>query len=151
MVAWMKMIPSAPGNARRLKYPTDSGFTHHDRGRLVTLTPKEVTVASCRRVGGREVRIHAPRTGFRVIKFGGGSAGAQCCNMNACISIGSSEWGVVMLQCCKVRIRELVSSEAYSRLGHKNRPASFAAISCSIDAAACIICIMPIRASAVPA
>jgi hypothetical protein len=57
-------------------YPTDSGFTHHDRGRLTTLMPKEVTVASCRGVGGREVRIHAPRTEFRVIKVGGGSAGA---------------------------------------------------------------------------
>jgi len=49
-------------------YPTDSGFTHHDRGRLVTLTPKEVMVASRSRVGGREVRIHTPRTGFRVTK-----------------------------------------------------------------------------------
>ena len=71
--------------------------------------------------------------------------------MNACISTGSNAWGVAMLQCCKDKIKELVSSEAYSRLGHKNRPASFAAISCSIDAAACIICIMLTRASAVPA
>lgn len=58
-------------------YPTDSGFTHHDRGRPVTLTPKEVTVASHRRVGGREVRIHAPRTGFRVTKVGRGLAGSS--------------------------------------------------------------------------
>ena len=55
-------------------YPTDSGFMHHDRGRLVTPTPKEATVASRSRVGGREVRIHAPRTGFTVTKVGGGSA-----------------------------------------------------------------------------
>ena len=56
-------------------YPTDSGFTHHDHGRLVTLTPKGVTVVSRSRVGSRDVRIHAPRTGFRVTKVGVGSAG----------------------------------------------------------------------------
>lgn len=33
-------------------YPTDSGFTHHHRGRPVTLTPKGATVASRSRVGG---------------------------------------------------------------------------------------------------
>jgi len=46
-------------------YPTDSGFLNRDRGRLVALTQSEVTVAS-RSSEGREVRIHAPRTGFRV-------------------------------------------------------------------------------------
>jgi len=46
-------------------YPTDSGFLNRDRGRLVTLTQSEVTIAS-RSSEGREVRIHAPRTGFRV-------------------------------------------------------------------------------------
>ncbi|KAF2179380.1 hypothetical protein K469DRAFT_694078 [Zopfia rhizophila CBS 207.26] len=51
-------------------YPTDSGFTHRDHGRLVALTPDEVTVASKNKVGDQEVRIHAPRTGFRVTEIG---------------------------------------------------------------------------------
>ncbi|OCK79439.1 glutathione S-transferase [Lepidopterella palustris CBS 459.81] len=54
-------------------YPTDSGFTHRDRGRLVTLTPNEVTVATRSRVGDKEVHIHAPRSGFRITKAGGES------------------------------------------------------------------------------
>lgn len=47
-------------------YPIDSGFTHRDRGRLLTLTPNEVVVEVQSQVGGKEIRIHAPRTGFRV-------------------------------------------------------------------------------------
>jgi hypothetical protein len=47
-------------------YPIDSGFTHHDHGRLLTLTPNEVVVEAQSQVGGKEIRIHAPRTGFRV-------------------------------------------------------------------------------------
>ncbi|KAF2492900.1 hypothetical protein BU16DRAFT_93411 [Lophium mytilinum] len=49
-------------------YPTDSGFLNRDRGPLVTLTQDEVAVASRSREGGQEIRIHAPRTGFRVTK-----------------------------------------------------------------------------------
>ncbi|KAF2648781.1 hypothetical protein K491DRAFT_231051 [Lophiostoma macrostomum CBS 122681] len=51
-------------------YPTDWGSEHRDRGRLVTLTPSEVTVASRSRAGDTELRIHAPRTGFRVTEIG---------------------------------------------------------------------------------
>lgn len=58
-------------------YPTDSGFTHRDRGRLVTLTAREVTVALRSRVGDKEMRIHVPRTGFRVTKVGGGPTGSS--------------------------------------------------------------------------
>lgn len=49
-------------------YPTDTGFSHHERGRLLTLTRSEVTVGVQSRQGGQEVRIHAPRTGFRVAR-----------------------------------------------------------------------------------
>ncbi|KAL9120462.1 MAG: hypothetical protein Q9187_002982 [Circinaria calcarea] len=47
-------------------WPLDSGFRHHDRGRLVALTSKEVVVASPTKIGGKEVRIHCPRTNFRI-------------------------------------------------------------------------------------
>lgn len=52
-------------------YPTDSGFTHHDRGHLVTLTPNEITVATRSKDESKEIRVHAPRSGFRVTKAGG--------------------------------------------------------------------------------
>ena len=47
-------------------WPTDSGFKHRDRGHLVSLTPKEVVLASQSKVGGKEVRIHHPRWNFRI-------------------------------------------------------------------------------------
>lgn len=47
-------------------WPIDSGFRHHDRGRLVTLTSKEVVLASQSKDGGKEVRIHHPRWNFRI-------------------------------------------------------------------------------------
>jgi hypothetical protein len=52
-------------------WPTDSGFNHKDRGRLVSLCGREVVIAS-RTEGGVEVRVHAPRHGFRVRGVGGG-------------------------------------------------------------------------------
>ena len=42
-------------------WPTDSGFRHRDRGRLIGLTEDEVVV-----VVDTGVRLHFPRTGFRV-------------------------------------------------------------------------------------
>ena len=51
-------------------YPTDWGSEHRDRGRLVSLTPDEVTVAAKSRTGDSELRVHAPRTGFRVTEIG---------------------------------------------------------------------------------
>ena len=42
-------------------WPIDSGFNHHDRGKLVSLISKEAVLASQSKVGGKEVRIHHPR------------------------------------------------------------------------------------------
>ena len=50
-------------------YPTDWGSEHRDAGQLVALTQDEVTVAA-RSKEGAELRIHAPRTGFRVTEIG---------------------------------------------------------------------------------
>ena len=47
-------------------WPIDSGSRHHDRGRLVSLTPREVVLASQSKVGGKEVRIHHPRWNYRI-------------------------------------------------------------------------------------
>lgn len=47
-------------------WPTDSGSEHHDRGRLVALSPKEVVMASPNNVDDQEIRIHHPRSNFRV-------------------------------------------------------------------------------------
>lgn len=47
-------------------WPTDTGFRHKDRGRLVGLTRDEVVVEAQSKVGGKVVRIHAPRGGFKV-------------------------------------------------------------------------------------
>lgn len=46
-------------------WPTDTGFKHRDRGRLMGLTKDEVVIAVKTKVG-EEVRIHAPRTGFKI-------------------------------------------------------------------------------------
>ncbi|KAL2043980.1 hypothetical protein N7G274_003500 [Stereocaulon virgatum] len=51
-------------------WPVDSGFKHHDRGRLVSITPQEVVLASQSKVGGREIRIHHPRWNFRTRAVG---------------------------------------------------------------------------------
>jgi hypothetical protein len=50
-------------------YPTDWGSEHRDAGQLVALTQDEVTVAARSR-DAAELRIHAPRTGFRVTEIG---------------------------------------------------------------------------------
>ena len=47
-------------------WPIDSGSRHHDRGKLVSLTPREVVLASQSKVGGKEVRIHHPRWNYRI-------------------------------------------------------------------------------------
>jgi hypothetical protein len=49
-------------------WPFDSGFSHKDRGKLVTLTPGEMVVAKKTKVGDREIRIHMQRWGFRIAK-----------------------------------------------------------------------------------
>lgn len=51
-----------------LVYPTDTGVRHRDRGRLVTLNAEEVVLQRATADGRFEVRIHFPRTNFRVVK-----------------------------------------------------------------------------------
>jgi hypothetical protein len=57
-------------------YPTDWGTEHRDSGQLVALTQDEVTVAA-RSSRAAELRIHAPRTGFRITEIGRRAAGAS--------------------------------------------------------------------------
>ncbi|KAL2419971.1 hypothetical protein ABEF95_009672 [Exophiala dermatitidis] len=52
-------------------FPTDSGFSHHDRGRLVGLTDDEVVLSTQARE--TEVHLHFPRTGFKIKAVGGGA------------------------------------------------------------------------------
>jgi hypothetical protein len=56
-------------------HPIDSGFSHKDRGRLVTLTPQEATIVKRTRDGDRDIHVCVPRWGFRIIKVG--DAGAR--------------------------------------------------------------------------
>ena len=58
-------------------WPVDSGVKHHDRGKLVSLTSKEVVLASQSKVGGKEVRIHHPRWNYRIRAVGGEGEGAK--------------------------------------------------------------------------
>lgn len=51
-------------------YAADWGTEHRDRGRLVGLTPDEVTIA-VKNKDNSEIRIHAPRTGFKIRVAGG--------------------------------------------------------------------------------
>jgi hypothetical protein len=46
-------------------YPADWVTEHRDQGRLVGLTQDEVTIA-VKSKGDDEIRIHAPRTGFKI-------------------------------------------------------------------------------------
>ena len=55
-------------------WPTDSGSRHHDRGKLVSLTWKEVVLASQSKTGGREIRTHHPRWNYRIRPVSGGEA-----------------------------------------------------------------------------
>lgn len=55
-------------------WPVDSGFKHHDRGRLVSLTAKEVVLAAQSKIGGKEIRIHHPRWNFRTRAVSGEGA-----------------------------------------------------------------------------
>ncbi|KAL1646638.1 hypothetical protein SLS58_003226 [Diplodia intermedia] len=55
-------------------WPIDSGFKHHDRGTLVSLTPDEMVLASRTRAGDDEVHIHFPRWGFRIVAARGAAA-----------------------------------------------------------------------------
>ncbi|KIX10002.1 uncharacterized protein Z518_01083 [Rhinocladiella mackenziei CBS 650.93] len=45
-------------------FPTDSGVRHHDQGQLIGLSEDEVVLGM--QTKGREIRVHYPRTGFRI-------------------------------------------------------------------------------------
>jgi len=47
-------------------WPIDTGFTHRDRGLLVGLNQEEVVLAVRPEKEGEEIRLHFPRTNFRV-------------------------------------------------------------------------------------
>ncbi|KAJ9612247.1 hypothetical protein H2200_003844 [Cladophialophora chaetospira] len=46
-------------------FPIDSGSHHHDQGRLIGLTEDEIVLGI--EANGKELRLHYPRTGFRII------------------------------------------------------------------------------------
>ena len=46
-------------------WPTDSGFGHKDRGRLLKLSINEVVIA-VKAENGQEVHLHTPRNNFRI-------------------------------------------------------------------------------------
>jgi len=48
-------------------FPADTGMNHKDKGKLIRLTSEEVVIEK-RTAAGRDIRIHAPRRGFRVRK-----------------------------------------------------------------------------------
>jgi hypothetical protein len=54
-------------------WPIESGFSHKDRGKLLSLTPREVVISKTMR-SGEEIRVHAQRWGFRIRKVEGGEA-----------------------------------------------------------------------------
>jgi len=49
-------------------YPTDTGASHKDTGKLLSLTPNDIVIAKRTKVGDLEIHVHAPRWGFRVTK-----------------------------------------------------------------------------------
>jgi len=58
-------------------WPTDTGFSRKDRGRLDTLNSKEIAILCPTKTGGTEVRIRAPRHGFRVVEASGTGSGSN--------------------------------------------------------------------------
>ena len=55
-------------------WPTDSGFRHRDRGRLVTLNAGEVVLSAKTGTIGEEIRIHCPRVNFRIAPVDGNTS-----------------------------------------------------------------------------
>ena len=47
-------------------WPIDSGFRHHDVGTLVAMDETEIVLSTQSSSGGQEIRIHCPRTNFRI-------------------------------------------------------------------------------------
>ena len=57
-------------------WPIDTGVRHRDRGRVVGLTREEVVLSVESEAKGKEIRVHFPRTNFRIQAVRGGSSGA---------------------------------------------------------------------------
>lgn len=49
-------------------WPIDTGFSHRDRGTLLSLTPSEVVVGKKTKAGGQDIHVHMPRWGFRIAR-----------------------------------------------------------------------------------
>ena len=47
-------------------WPIESGFSHHDKGELISLGMKEVVMSSKPNVGQGQLRLHFPRVNFRI-------------------------------------------------------------------------------------
>ena len=56
-------------------WPTDmaSGFKYRDRGTLIGLDDEEVVISVSTGTAGRDIRLHCPRSGFRVASASSGS------------------------------------------------------------------------------
>lgn len=52
-------------------WPTDSGMNHHDTGKLVSIGANEVCVESEVSGGKGHLRIHYPRTNFKIVAMAG--------------------------------------------------------------------------------
>jgi glutathione S-transferase len=46
--------------------PIDSGFRHRDRGELVGINEEQIVLKIHTNTGGQEIRLHFPRTNFRI-------------------------------------------------------------------------------------
>ena len=55
-------------------WPVDTGFKHHDKGKLVALNSSEISILSRTKDGEGEVRIHHPRRNFRIRAVSGSQA-----------------------------------------------------------------------------
>lgn len=49
-------------------WPIETGFSHRDRGTLVSLTPQEMAVAKKMKDLDQDIHVHVPRWGFRIAK-----------------------------------------------------------------------------------
>ena len=47
-------------------WPIDSGSRHHDRGQLVGINEQEIVLELPPKAGQQGVRLHCPRTNFRI-------------------------------------------------------------------------------------
>ena len=58
-------------------WPIDTGIRHRDRGRISGLTRDEVVLSVTSEGEGKEIRVHFPRTNFRIQAVKGGATVAK--------------------------------------------------------------------------